>query len=112
MAIDSDFECEEYSITIELPGKDGPTLEDLWWFMQGKEKPPPLKDNEYRCASCRGVFEKPWTDEESLAADGHRFTPEEMAGPLAVVCDDCWNEMDEGGALPQEAGEEPKGPNE
>lgn len=49
----------------------------------------PLKPNEYRCANCHNVYEKTWTDEESMAECRELFgdfTPDECV----VVCDDCF----------------------
>jgi rubredoxin len=46
----------------------------------------------YTCALCGGVFEKGQSDEEALAESRAYFgdvPPEE----LAVVCDDCWEEV-------------------
>ena len=52
-----------------------------------------MKENEFRCAVCGGIFEKAWTDEEKVAEFqsyfGHSMRPEECA----TVCDDCYNKM-------------------
>jgi len=101
---------EKRPVTIDLPkDSNDRTLYDLWCHITGRDpnaKPDGVRGDEYRCSSCRGVFKKAIDDAEALADDGKRFTPEEMAGPLAIVCDDCWNAMDAAGAIPPE----PKGP--
>lgn len=53
---------------------------------------PPLKPNEYRCASCVGVFEKAWSDEEAkteLATNFPGFEPDDCD----LVCDDCYQKL-------------------
>jgi len=51
-----------------------------------------MKDNEFKCFHCGGVFEKDWTDEEAKAESiingftGDNYTPDE----LCIVCDDCY----------------------
>lgn len=51
-----------------------------------------MKKNEYKCDSCKGVFEKAWSDEEALAEMERDFPslPEEER---AVVCDDCYKKI-------------------
>lgn len=51
-----------------------------------------LAANEFKCALCKGVFEKTRTDEESMAESVaiHGPVPEEE---LEVVCHDCWLKM-------------------
>ena len=48
--------------------------------------------NEYRCAVCKGVFEKAWTDEE---ADAERISnfPDVPKEECATICDDCYQAM-------------------
>ncbi len=46
----------------------------------------------YQCASCDGVFDKGWSDEEAAAERDENFPglePEDQA----VVCDDCYRKM-------------------
>lgn len=53
---------------------------------------PPMNPNEYKCAMCRGVFEKEWTDEEAVAELQEDFG----AVPIedcAVICDDCYQKV-------------------
>lgn len=49
-----------------------------------------MKENEYKCAMCGGVFEKGWTDEEAMKESKEIWgeIPEE---DLVVICDDCFN---------------------
>ena len=49
-------------------------------------------DNTYTCSACNQVFEKGWDDSEAFAESEAMFgatAPED----LAVVCDDCFQEM-------------------
>lgn len=50
-----------------------------------------MKENEFKCAMCGGVFEKGWTDEEATAEAVSIFG--EHREDDAIVCDDCWNEF-------------------
>jgi hypothetical protein len=52
---------------------------------------PELKDNEYRCAQCKLVFEKGWSEEEAHAEAEKNFGA--WSPSMAVVCDDCYNKM-------------------
>ena len=45
---------------------------------------------EFTCDECGGTFPKAWSDEEALAEADGLFG---AAGPLAVICDDCWREF-------------------
>jgi len=49
-------------------------------------------DDEYQCAECKGVFEKGWSDDEALAESDSKF-PTVALEDMAVVCDDCFNQM-------------------
>ena len=49
-----------------------------------------MEENEYRCASCRNIYEKGWSDKEA------RKEMQEIWGEVpeqqrAVICDDCFN---------------------
>lgn len=51
-----------------------------------------MKDNEYQCYMCKGVFEKGWSDEDAVKEldDVFKFfTPEESE----LVCDDCYRKF-------------------
>lgn len=51
-----------------------------------------LKTNEFKCAVCKGIFEKGLTDEEAeqqLNEEFPGFDKEECG----LVCDDCYKEM-------------------
>lgn len=53
----------------------------------------PLDSNQYRCAECRGVFNKGRSDEEAMAeaeSNGFGGVP---AQEMVVVCDDCYNHI-------------------
>jgi hypothetical protein len=52
-----------------------------------------VKDNEYQCAECGGVFERGWTEEQARAeqaANGFADLPPE---DTACVCEDCYQEI-------------------
>jgi hypothetical protein len=51
-----------------------------------------VRDDEYTCAACGGVFGKGWSDEEA-AAESVELFGEWPAEQMAVVCDDCFNKM-------------------
>ena len=50
-----------------------------------------LKDSEYQCDNCMGVFEKGWSDEEAQTEYETVFTG--STDETAIVCDDCYKEM-------------------
>lgn len=59
-----------------------------------KVEPIPLKENEYRCAQCRMVYEKQWSDEESEAEASEIFGDiEGWRDHAVVICDDCFNQI-------------------
>ena len=64
-----------------------------------------MKPNEYRCAACKGVFEKGWSEDEAVAELGQAF-PDFEPGECEVVCDDCYKAMGLGDAVftPVESG--------
>jgi DNA-directed RNA polymerase subunit RPC12/RpoP len=47
----------------------------------------------YTCARCGGTFGKARSDEEAIAEARSTWTPETMADPQAVICDDCFREF-------------------
>lgn len=50
--------------------------------------------NQYRCAACRGVFDKGSDEEAAAEAEtvfGVKDAPNDPG--MAIVCDDCWEEM-------------------
>ena len=51
-----------------------------------------MNDNEYKCAMCKGIFEKEWSDEEAEAELESTFkgTPTE---DCELVCDDCYKKF-------------------
>lgn len=57
---------------------------------------PPRVPETYTCAACGGVFEKTRPEEEVEAEYKTLFPDEAASGaPRDVVCDDCFNAMDE-----------------
>lgn len=50
-------------------------------------------DNTFKCARCKGTFEKAWTDEEALAEMKELFG-ELSEAERVVICDDCDREGD------------------
>lgn len=49
-----------------------------------------LKEGEYECQACGGVFEKDWTDAEAADELGDTF-PGFAPSDCGLVCDDCWS---------------------
>lgn len=50
-----------------------------------------MKDNEYKCSACGGVFEKAWTDEEAQTEYAQTF--DNNTENQVIVCDDCYNQI-------------------
>lgn len=48
------------------------------------------KENEYRCAMCKGVFGKGWSDEEA-EKEYQEYFPK--CQDREIVCDDCFNKI-------------------
>ncbi len=57
--------------------------------------PPPLAENEYRCAECGGIFVKGWSDEEAAAEANERLPGlmEANEEDRVMVCDDCYKSI-------------------
>jgi len=55
----------------------------------------PLKDNEFKCSLCGGIFEKDWTDEESWEEAEEIWGKERVKhkGDFDVICDGCFKRM-------------------
>jgi len=51
-----------------------------------------MKNNEYQCALCNGIFEKGWTDEEALEEYKNNFSDCKHED-YDVVCDNCYKEI-------------------
>jgi hypothetical protein len=51
-----------------------------------------VKDNEYKCAMCGGVFEKGWSDEEAKDELSGVF-PGIDTSDCDLVCDDCYRKF-------------------
>lgn len=47
----------------------------------------------FTCEQCGGTFPKIRSDEEAMAEARSLWTPEAMADPQAVICDDCFQEF-------------------
>ncbi len=45
--------------------------------------------NEFRCAMCKYVFDKAWSDEEA-ASEAAVYFPNVPLEETELVCDDCW----------------------
>lgn len=54
-----------------------------------------MKDNEFQCVMCKGVFTKGWSEEEALAEAERTFGKpvSEWKQGAQVVCDDCYNKI-------------------
>ena len=53
-----------------------------------------MKDNEYQCAHCSGIFEPEpdWTEEQRWAEHDRNF-PGASHETAAHICDDCYKKM-------------------
>lgn len=51
-----------------------------------------VKDNEFRCEMCKGVFKKGWSDEDAEKEAGQIFGKpvSEWNGGGVLLCDDCF----------------------
>lgn len=45
--------------------------------------------NQYRCAQCKGIFDKGWSDEDALEEKNRHF-PGTPVEDCVIVCDDCY----------------------
>ncbi len=52
-----------------------------------------LKEGEYQCSDCQGVYNKGWSDEEAKKELKENFSPFEIAMGVQMVCDDCFQEF-------------------
>lgn len=52
-----------------------------------------LRQNEFRCSICRGVFEKAWTDDEAASEAVQRWGGAALAQGASVVCEDCFQNL-------------------
>ena len=61
------------------------------------QRPPiqgPLAWNQYRCAQCGNIYDKGWDDVEAQAEAKKLFGIVNVSDPnVAVICDDCFNEV-------------------
>jgi PHP family Zn ribbon phosphoesterase len=51
-----------------------------------------MKSNEYKCATCGGVFEKGWSDDEAVAELDATFVVVPVED-CVLVFDDCYRKM-------------------
>lgn len=51
-----------------------------------------MNSNEYKCALCKGVFEKGWSDEEALKEKDELWSGISIE-ECDLVCDDCFKLM-------------------
>lgn len=53
-----------------------------------------IKNNQYQCASCHGIFEKhkEWTEEKKLKEKQQNFGDLPLEN-CEIVCDDCYNKI-------------------
>jgi hypothetical protein len=53
-----------------------------------------MKENEFECAVCHGVFEKDWSDEESIAEGIKNFGRDISKDTnVCTICDDCYDNL-------------------
>lgn len=54
---------------------------------------PVVKENEYQCSVCKGVFEKTWDETEAIAEMQAEFGQGATVDKADVICDDCYNKI-------------------
>lgn len=54
--------------------------------------PDELKQNQYECAVCRGIFDKGWSDEEAKEELQQEF-PGYSVDDCDIVCENCYKLM-------------------
>jgi len=52
-----------------------------------------MKENEYKCASCGGIFEFCRPDEDAVAELKENFGEGIDKTDCDIICDDCYNEI-------------------
>mgnify|MGYP000971066134 FL=1 len=54
-----------------------------------------MKNNEFKCAVCKEIYTKSWTDEEANKEAVELFgsPKEDWQSGYAVVCDDCFKKL-------------------
>jgi len=52
--------------------------------------------DQFRCYVCKGVFNKEWTDKQSIQELHDNFGPEYSPEDCVAVCDDCYKKFMEG----------------
>ncbi len=50
-----------------------------------------MKDNEYKCDVCHGVFKKGWSDKKARKEEAKNFGGNDP--DAGIVCDDCYKKM-------------------
>ena len=55
-----------------------------------------MKDNEYKCYVCEGIFEFGISDEEATEELNENF-PDIEKEDCGIVCDNCYKKMEFGG---------------
>jgi hypothetical protein len=49
-----------------------------------------MKENEFQCSKCHGVFEKGWADEKAKAEAEQLWEPNQN---MVLICDDCFQKF-------------------
>jgi hypothetical protein len=52
-----------------------------------------MNDSTYKCASCQGVFEKGWSDEEAAKEYENEFGQSINDEETELICDDCYDKF-------------------
>lgn len=52
-----------------------------------------MKENEYKCDNCAGVFEKSRSDEVAVAESEKTFGVKVTAESHALICNDCYQSI-------------------
>ena len=54
-----------------------------------------LKPDEYRCAACKGVFVKGWSDEEAKEEFHSDFPDMPIDEETSLICDHCYEAINQ-----------------
>lgn len=49
-----------------------------------------MKDNEFKCGSCGGIFEMAWSEKESKKEAEKNWGEKADIENMAIICDDCY----------------------
>jgi hypothetical protein len=54
-------------------------------------KQPKLKKGKYKCAGCKGIFNKGWSDKEAAEEFHENFPDQPLDEQTDLICDVCYD---------------------